>query len=492
VHRIPTPRPPRARTLAAALLLSLGCGEQGVITAPTQPIAPPPAEPSPALAFPDSIVAGMGVPPYADTASRLLPPDTLVRAEVSVSPPHVRGETAVPALLGVRVLSRDTNPGMLNARPLALADCPIVLRLHRTAARTDAPAWRSDAAQGALACPPVGGHFAGETVVSFPLAAVLGDSLPVGRYHFAVALRLADGRTLDFVAGGAHLDPAPPTPSRDLRALRMGARVDLVGAGPRMLRTTALLVNGGTQPVQFEHGACLLQLRLSRADGGLLPVPRWHSANRPLACIAILLGRVLQPGDSAVYTLEVPLRAVLGDSMPPGRYRAVAELELLNDDLSADRWDTRYALDAGEIELPGDRDPLPVSRTVGGVTYTAATRLVRGSGGADTVRTLVRATNAGAERAIAQVVRGCPVRMFAYRSAELRDALGEPAAMSLQGCFYTPTPFALEPGASWVFQHDVPVAELVRQGGGGRYWFAAALEGAPAGLVAAGELDLGG
>src|SRR5690606_6409260 len=104
--------------------------------------------------------------------------------------------------------------------------------------------------------------------------------------------------------------------------------------------------------------------------------PAWSTP--PAVCIAILLGKVIAPGDSVVFTPSVPLHEVLGDSLEAGRYYVTAELELLNDDLPVERWASRHRIRAGAVDLPGGPDPLPSTRVVGDLAYAATTRLVRG------------------------------------------------------------------------------------------------------------------
>jgi hypothetical protein len=128
------------------------------------------------------------------------------------------------------------------------------------------------------------------------------------------------------------------------------------------------------------------------------------------------------------------------------------------------------------------------------VRYEATTRFVRGAAPArDTVRTLVMVTNgSGAPRDV-EVPRDCPVIVYAYRSAALRDSvplLAEPAWRSRQPCQLVQHRFTLAPGASWVFQHDVAAAELRASAGAGRLWFTAWVAGSHNALLAAGDVEL--
>jgi hypothetical protein len=458
--------------------------------------------------FPDSITTGGGLPPgVTDSTTRALGGDTLVQTQLHVFPAYVVGRdqvgpgapTSAPMRVNLRVFARDTSVGVLRDRPLVLAECPIVLRLYHGADRSAPPAWRSDAAPRALACPSARQYRANDFQFEWPAPALLDDSLPAGRYAFAYTVRLADGRTLDYAAGGAYLtaDPSPPTRSR--AALRMAARSEVVGQAPRSLRTTVAVVNTGSHPVAFEHGACNVNVRLYR-DPAHRSRPGWRSEARSpagehggYACIAILYTPVVAPGDSLLFAPVIPLWEVLADSLPAGRYYVGAELTLLNDDRPADRWETVYRLDAGAVELTRAPDPLPSSRTLDGLTYVATTRLVRGTEpDADTVRTLVLVTNQGSTRVEAEVPRDCPVAVYAYRSAALRDSVPvqEPAWRSSGPCYLIPHRFALAPGESWVFQHEVPTAAMIARAGVGRYWFTAWIAGTPSVMLAAGDVEL--
>jgi hypothetical protein len=91
------------------------------------------------------------------------------------------------------------------------------------------------------------------------------------------------------------------------------------------------------------------------------------------------------------------------------------------------------------------------------------------------------------------VPRDCPVLVYGYRSALLRDlvpAVAQPAWRSPAGCAASPHRFTLAPGQSWVFHHDVPAATLRATLGPGRTWFAAWIAGAPGGMLAAGDVEI--
>ncbi len=499
--------------MCAAIVLS-SCGQP--------PPGPKPAEIPPAegvsVASRDTTAiqpwdgADDALPPAAtDSTQHLLGADTLVFSQVQVFPAYaVRPDqvapgqpTTGPMRLHVRVLARDTSQSMLRERPLALAACPVVLRLYRDLHRKEPPVWRSDAARDP--CPAITRYgSAADINVGWSAPEMLADSLPAGQYAFSHTVRLADGRVLEFAAGSAYLSADPEPATRDLRAVRMSAQSEIVGQAPRMLRTTVTLRNTGTRPVRFEHGACTPRLRLFRTAARTgapvwrsefrAPPPPPGSRGRPggYACPAVLIQRELPPGDTAVFAPMIPLYQVLADSLPAGQYRVLAELELLNDELPVSRWATLYRLEAGTVELARRPDPLPASRTIGAIRYEASSQRVNGAGGADTVRTRVRVVNVGRERAFAEVPRDCPVQVYGFRTRAARDSvpIGTPIWRSPHSCVLYQHRFALDPGQAWTFRHDAPVREIAAEAGTGPLFFTAWIGGHPHVQLAAGEITL--
>jgi hypothetical protein len=90
---------------------------------------------------------------------------------------------------------------------------------------------------------------------------MLGDSLPAGLYSFGLTLRMADGRTFEFSQGSAVLsiDRIPPT--TDLSAVHFDAHAEIVGYGPRTLKTVVVAKNMGTQAVTLTSGPCNVSVR---------------------------------------------------------------------------------------------------------------------------------------------------------------------------------------------------------------------------------------
>lgn len=83
----------------------------------------------------------------------------------------------------------------------------------------------------------------------------------------------------------------------------------------------------------------------SLADAGNPPAVFFDSAGNeiPKVCSADLRIAVLSPGAFYTFALDVPVREVLGDSLPAGRYRVTAALAINGDRIPG--------LEAGRIEL---------------------------------------------------------------------------------------------------------------------------------------------
>ena len=183
---------------------------------------------------------------------------------------------------------------------------------------------------------------------------------------------------------------------------------------------------------------------------------------------------------------------VMGDSLRAARYYVSAVVAVAGGDgMGSRETDVIRTLAAGVVDLTLDPDRLPSSRLVDSISVTATTRIVRGAGGTDTIRTLVLVTNTSATRREADIARACPVIVYAYRSATLRDSVPvqKGSAYPDAGCEFNPHHYALEPGQSWVFGRDVPMSAARAALPAGRYWFTAGLTG-PNAMIAAGDADI--
>ena len=147
---------------------------------------------------------------------------------------------------------------------------------------------------------------------------------------------------------GRRRTPEQPNLSPD--GIRFMARSGLEAPGDTLLYVQVRAVNDARAPRTLEWGACTINVRISTL--GPPPVRVWDyvAFERALTpkrfCPMYLVTRDLSPGDSvspAEYLRRIPVRRILGDSLPPGRYRATARVGT-NGRSSGD-------IDGGEIEL---------------------------------------------------------------------------------------------------------------------------------------------
>ena len=138
----------------------------------------------------------------------------------------------------------------------------------------------------------------------------------------APALALACRRRLTY---------APPSPRID--GVRFAAQAAVVSPGDSLLEVRVRAVNTARAVRMLEWGNCSMDVRVSSVGG--TPARSWEyvawaNARRPpLVCLLYLASRDLAPGDSIApgdYFRRLPVRVILGDSLPPGRYRVTARV----------------------------------------------------------------------------------------------------------------------------------------------------------------------
>ena len=171
--------------------------------------------------------------------------------------------------------------------------------------------------------------------------------------------RMAYGRVVlaGFLVGavaatGSCRSSGQRTPS--VESIAFAARAEIITPGDSMLRVRVVARNTGRAATwRLSLGHCSMNIRVA-----MLPETtrewdylRWRNALRPpAACPASLTTWRLPPGESLSSSeLErtVRVRDVLGDSLPPGRYRITA-LVAFDNQSSGD-------LAAGEVELRAPR-----------------------------------------------------------------------------------------------------------------------------------------
>jgi hypothetical protein len=442
--------------------------------------------------FPDSITRASGLPPRANTESMVALGDTVFYGTIT-------SEYGPQGQLAARLIIRDTSNSAAHYRIVPLAPCAFSIELSRF----DAPAvgvWRSERAAATLVCPTPTGPSSSDLTVSWNAKAILGDSLPAARYHAHMAVTLADGRVLRFSSPSAiYLDASGQPASIDYSQLRFNATTVVASDAPQRARATVYVVNPSARPVSISWGGCFSNLRFFRS-AERTGTPTWRSeyrrtptGNPVYVCPAAFFSRVVLPADSLAFSLDVPAYEILADSLPAGRYFASLNFTLLFQEGPARETPQLVVnVPAGDIDLTRERERLPSSRTIDGVMYTATTRVIDDR--RDTIRTLVLVTNTTAKRVTSSISSTCPqVLILGFRKASDRDAIpGVSSQMSIGfECQSTQYPFALEPGQSWVFGHDIPVSEFRSKYGGGRFYFSAVPPLSIANyFIAAGEINI--
>jgi hypothetical protein len=447
------------------------------------------------IPFPDSITKASGLPPrYADSSTVVLG-DTLaigqILAVLNYGFPN-------PMQITARFFVRDTASSVYRQRSIPLAECPFILTLAH--AGQSAVVWRSDRAVVPLQCPML--HPAGtgtDVTAVWDVPILLGDSLHAGRYDATLDVRTAGGRVFHYAKGGLYIDETKQAPIFDYGLLQMSATSLITGDAPRYLTTQVVVRNPTAVPLEVDHGVCLVNARLFRsADRRGAPV--WKSELRKppgssigYACILPLYTSFLPPGDSLVFPLRVPMYEVIGDSLPSAHYYVSAELSLEGKHMADGtlKPGLTTTLAAGEVDIVRETVRLPSSRIINGLAATATTRVIPGNGD-DTLRTLVLVTNTTDHRIATTIASGCPVIIYAYRSAARRDSVPivEPASSPSPICYVDSYPIALDPGQSWVFGLDTPMSAIRGRAGTGRYWVTAWLTTAAQFLLAAGDAEV--
>ena len=123
------------------------------------------------------------------------------------------------------------------------------------------------------------------------------------------------------------------SPRLPIDNVRFVARAKLLTADDSLLEVRVSAVNTGRAIRTLEFGSCSMNVGVSTV--GITPPRKWEyvvwaSSRRPrIPCLPYQATRDLAPGDSVSpsdFLRRVPIRAILGDSLPPGRYRITARV----------------------------------------------------------------------------------------------------------------------------------------------------------------------
>ena len=147
-------------------------------------------------------------------------------------------------------------------------------------------------------------------------------------------------------------------PGMSTSGFRFSPGSAIVGDASDTLRVAVVVVNGSREQREIAIPTCapfLNQVQAKLRRNGRVwssetyekrKMPTYFdSVGRPIpqVCPAVLLVMTFPPGASHTYVVRVPVRDILGDSLPSGRYSVMASLRI-NGDL-------KKALDAGHVEL---------------------------------------------------------------------------------------------------------------------------------------------
>jgi hypothetical protein len=162
-------------------------------------------------------------------------------------------------------------------------------------------------------------------------------------------------------AGCRHASSIPDFLRTDGFRYRVGSAV--VGAAFDTLRIAVVAVNGSreTRAIMFSSPcAPFNRIAVSITGAGRKwDSDTWRPAIRPatrtvsgqpivFACSMVIMG--MYPGTSRTFALTVPVKEVLGDSLPNGRYRVTARARINGDMVRG--------LDAGDVDLSSPRPPV--------------------------------------------------------------------------------------------------------------------------------------
>ena len=449
--------------------------------------------------LPDPMVIHLG----GDTGVRVnlttFPPFSLREGQVTAGQPASGGMR-----LAVNAFAWDASQRDLHFRRFNYSSCPVELKLFRAPSRRGRPVWNSRLSRDTLSCPRFQSHDSTQFDMVWPVRGILGDTLPAARYYSTIALHLADGRVLETASDSSYLTADSSPPTHDLSAVRFRASTAVVGLGPRSLRTKVVVTNISRGLVELDYGSCALSVNLFAIDKPSAAAV-WRSTRRGprrrpfvnhagYGCTSELRIRILAPADSDVFEVNIPLAEILADSLAFGRYRAEANLGLLNKELRVPDWKTETKFDLGEVAIAPSPDSMPRTRTVDGLRYTAASRLISGKGGAaGTVRTMVLITNPTTRPITGQFIPDCPVIVYAFRNKADRDSLplGRPAWAGDSGCPYRLGRFEVKPGQRLLVHVDKPIAPTGGEIRPGRYYILAWFGGKFNALLNAGAVDVG-
>ena len=177
----------------------------------------------------------------------------------------------------------------------------------------------------------------------FPVAEILGDSLPEGHYYFAAAVEV-NGDTVRLPAGEARLtmNSRNATPLGLSDELSYRAKIQILTTSSQCVRGDVQVINTGDREVLLEYGKNAVWLRVDSittpSSSSVWEETRWLGRNPEITATQLPPGqlqwRLLASGDSfapSEFKKVIPLPEILGDSLPEGPYNFFMMLYLRGD-----------------------------------------------------------------------------------------------------------------------------------------------------------------
>jgi hypothetical protein len=181
----------------------------------------------------------------------------------------------------------------------------------------------------------------GELKLDVPLMDFLGDSLPDGHYYFRASAGFSNRPAITDIPAGdldiAFVRPPLATTRRSFILQWTASPVTLSGDSVRAV-VTGTVVNANTALVSLAPLECPLQLRVYRDRARRDAAPRSGAPDwtQPV-CTSPMRDKGVRRGETETYQTAVPVRDILGSSLPSGTYyfAVVARAEGMEMTLSA-------------------------------------------------------------------------------------------------------------------------------------------------------------
>ena len=298
-----------------------------------------------------SLVVVFGLSIFAACSRITSPTSDLVPSAASVV---AKRDTTATLRTTVTIVNRAEAPAYLE-----YGACATRVLAYRTTASDAVPVWDSDKRRGwdygqpvicllylVATTVPAGATISPrEFTLEVPLIEVLGDSLSDGHYYFKASVGLSNrGPIADIPAGDAELTLVRPTLATTRRSFIMqwtAAPVTL-GDGVVHAKATGTVVNANSALIDLDRN-CPISIRVYRDRARRDEAPRSGAPDwsQP-TCVSAPETKGLSRGQVQSFETTVPVRDILGSSLPSGKYYFAV---LVKGD------DMQMLMSAGELDL---------------------------------------------------------------------------------------------------------------------------------------------